>query len=352
MFQQKSDFLKVLSKEISAHIPLYCTGYPELEFINKYTECFNLNSNKKNLVLNEKNYNVIDQMGFDAISLWDFRRGKGGYRLDDQRRVDGWGRIYKGDWYTWEGVFRSEKILENWEHLKLPLKKKINALENFLNSNKINNQLEYALSLPGLFEKTWQSMGFTFFSKCLKKNVKLVETIISFFSDYVKELISVLQNTGAKIFIIADDYGYKNRTFISKEIWRDLFFNHYQEIIKIVHEKNQKIIIHSDGYISDFFEVFLDLKFDAVQSLEPNAGVDIIALFKKFRNQICFIGNLDITLLSFGNPYQVKQYVINLIKKSKQYNSPLIISPTQQINSKCKLDNIKVMIEATKNYLP
>ena len=348
MFLQKSNFFKVLSKEISDHIPLYCTGYPDLAFINKYTEHFNLNLNKKNLVLCDKNYSIIDQIGFDAISLWDFRRGKGGYNLGDQRRVDGWGRIYKGDWYTWEGVFRNEKILENWEHLKLPSKKKLKDLKTFL--GKINHQLEYVLSLPGLFEKTWQSMGFTYFSKCLKKNVKLVETIISFFSDYVKELISVLQNTGSKIFIIADDYGYKNRTFISKEIWRDLLFNQYQEIINIVHEKNQKIIIHSDGYISDLIEVFIDLDFDAVQSLEANAGVNIFSLFKEFKNQICFIGNLDIALLIYGTPFQVKQSVIKLIKKSKEYNCPLIISPTQQINSKCKPDNIKAMIETTKNF--
>ena len=344
----KGDFLKALSKEPMFQVPLYCTGYPELGFINSYVKLYNLKQNKNNLKLNEKDYTVIGQMGFDAISLWDFRKEKGGYTLNHQKRVDGWGRIYKGEWYMWDGVFKDKNMVQNWKYLNLPSKKKLKLLEDFL--KKASGKLEYVISLPGLFEKTWQSMGFSYFAKCLKKNIEFIKFVVLFFSDYVKRLIKVLQNTGAKIFLIADDFGYRNRTFISKEIWHDLFFNQYKEIISIVHERKQKVIIHSDGYISNMIEVFIDLGFDAVQSLEPNAGVDIFTLFKKFQNQICFIGNLDISFLSFGTALQVKNYVRNLIQKAKKYGCFLIVSPTQQINSKCKPKNINVMIETTKNF--
>ena len=348
MQSQKNNFLKALSKESVAQVPLYCTGYPELEFIDNYTKDYNLRVNNKNLVLNEKNYFIIEKMGFNAISLWDFRRGEGGYTLDDQRKVDGWGRVYKGDWYMWDGIFKDKTIVQNWKHLNLPSEKKLNLLKDFL--DKANGKLECVISLPGLFEKTWQSMGFFYFAKCLKKNIRFVESVVSFFSDYVKELIKVLQDFRANIFLIADDIGYKNRTFIPKEIWHHLFFNQYKKIINIIHESNQKVIIHSDGYISNMIEVFIDLGFDAIQSLEPNAGVDIFTLFNKYQNKICFIGNLDISFLSFGTPQQIKNYVKNLIKKAKKNNCSLVVSPTQQITSKCKPKNINVMIETTKNF--
>jgi len=287
-------------------------------------------------------------MGFDAISLWDFRRGKGGYPLSNQLRVDAWGRIYKENWYMGDGVFKDEQIVTNWKHLKLPSKSKIATLMDFLQKNE--PKLDLVLSLPGLFEKTWQSMGLKYFAKCLKYNFSFIEKIADFFSDYVKKLTLLLQNTGAKIFLVADDCGYKNREFIPNEIWQKIFFSKYQEIIKMIHEKKQKIIIHSDGYISDMVEIFIDLGFDAIQSLEPNAGVDIFSLFKEFKNKICFIGNLDISLLSFGTPQQVEKYVTKLIKKSRETMSPLIISPTQQINSRINPENIKTMIATTKNY--
>ncbi len=348
MTPQNNNFVNVLLKESHSPIPIYCTGYPEIEFIDKYIKCYKIETNDKEHLLNFKNYDIIKKMGFDAISLWDFRRGEGGYLLDDQRKVDGWGRIYKRDWYSWDGVFKDEKTLEDWQYLKIPSKEKLKNLKDFLAKEK--QDLAYVISLPGLFEKTWQSMGFYYFAKCLKKNIKFVESVVSFFSDYLQKLIRALQSTGVENFLIADDYGYKNRTFISKERWLHLFFEKYNNIVNIIQKEKQNLILHSDGYISEMIRIFIDLGFNGVQSLEPNSGVDIFSLFKKFKDQICFIGNLDISLLSFGTPEQVRNYIIKLIKKSKKYNCFLAISPTQQINSKCKSDNIKTMIETTKNF--
>ncbi len=96
---------------------------------------------------------------------------------------------------------------------------------------------------------------------------------------------------------------------------------------------------------------FIELGFDAVQSLEPNSGVDIFSFFKTYTNQICFIGNLDIsTLLTFGTPLEVRAYIEKLIEKAKKFNSYLIISPTQQISYSVKPENIKTMIETTINF--
>jgi len=349
MSPHTSNFLKALSKEYITEVPLYCTGYPEVEFIDNYVKLYNLTLNKKNLILNDKNYDIIEQMGFDAISLWDFRRKEGGYILDNQKRVDGWGRLYNRDWYMWDGVFKNEEVIKNWEYLNIPSNKSFIKLKNFLKN--VNKHLECVFSLPGLFEKTWQSMGFHYFAKCLRKNnFSLIERVISFFSNYIKSLIKVLQTTGSEIYLIADDLGYKNRTFIPREMWRKLYYSKYEEIIDLIHQRKQQVIVHSDGYISEMIGTFIDLGFDAVQSLEPSAGVDIFSLFKKYKNQICFIGNLDMSLLSFGTPQEIRDYTTKLIIKAKEHNCSLVVSPSQQINIKCKPININVMIETTKIF--
>ncbi len=344
----KSPFLKALSKESTTRIPLYCTGYPEIEFIDNYIRLYNLKTSNTNSILYSKDYSIIKQMGFDAISLWDFRREKVDFTLKNYEKVDGWGRIYRDDWYSWDGVFKNEKIIKDWELLKLPSKEKLKILRNFL--KKRDDDLEYVISLPGLFEKTWQSMGFHYFAKCLKNNLKLIKTVIEYFYNYLHELIIQLQSVGAYSFIIADDLGYKNRTFIPKEIWIKFFYDKYKHIVDLIHKNKNYIILHSDGYISDMIETFIDLKFDAIQSLESNAGVDIFALFKKFKNQICFIGNLDISLLTFGTPKQVEDYVIKLIRKALKYDSSLVVSPTQHINSKCRPVNVNAFIETAKIF--
>ncbi|MHA1342407.1 MAG: uroporphyrinogen decarboxylase family protein [Promethearchaeota archaeon] len=350
MLKDYSNFFKTLSKIRTNNVSIYCTGYPERQFLENLINLYDLNlEDYNNLIFHDKNYSIIKELGFDAISIWEYRKREKNIEKEGNKiNVDVWGRIYKNNWYLWDGVFKNEKTLENWNYLKLPTKEKLKELKDFL--PKLQNIVDPVLSLPGLFEKTWQSMGFTFFSKCLKKNHKFLKKVINYFSNYIKKLLIELQRAGAYIFIVADDCGYKNRTFISTEKWKEFFYDKYEEIIKLVHQNGNKIIIHSDGYISNMIETFISLKFDAVQSLEPNAGVDIFSLFKKYSDKICFIGNLDVsTILTFGIPKEVRQYTKKLIIEAKKSKSYLVISPTQQLTAHIRPENIKIMIETVRS---
>ncbi|MFO8019181.1 MAG: uroporphyrinogen decarboxylase family protein [Promethearchaeia archaeon] len=345
---RKINFHKALNHELPEETPLYCTGYPEKEFLANYVRQYKLQMNpRSDIILNNKNFSLIARMGFDAISLWDYRRGKGGYELDNGLRVDGWGRVYKGKWYQNDGVFKQKAALDTWDELHLPKEKKFEELKEFL--PQIREMLVPILSLPGLFEKTWQSMGLFHFSKYLHNDINYVHQVIAFYANYIKDLLDKLFAAGARSFLIADDCGYKQRTFLSKERYEKLFAKPYKTIIKIIKDHNGKVILHADGNISDFVDLFIEWGFDALQSLEPNAGVDIFSLFEQYTNKICFIGNLDVsTLLSYGKPQQVKEYVKKVIYTSRIYQSPLIVSPTQQIHTQIDPENIKSMIETTK----
>ena len=59
-------------------------------------------------------------MGFNAISIWDFRKGETDYYTENRNninKIDAWGRIYKNKWYTWDGVFKNEKIKNSFAAL-------------------------------------------------------------------------------------------------------------------------------------------------------------------------------------------------------------------------------------------
>jgi len=86
-------FLKVLSKIQSEYVPVYCMGYPKTEFINNFIYRYKLESNPTEYTLHGNDYNFIKLMSFDAISIWDYRRGKGGYELNKSLCVDGWGNL-------------------------------------------------------------------------------------------------------------------------------------------------------------------------------------------------------------------------------------------------------------------
>ncbi|MGV9200164.1 MAG: uroporphyrinogen decarboxylase family protein, partial [Promethearchaeia archaeon] len=204
-------------------------------------------------------------------------------------------------------------------------------------------------SIPGLFEKTWQSMGLLHFSKYLHSDIEYIKQVVRFFTNYIKELLDALFASGARYFLIADDCGYKQRAFLPRDIYANLFATPYKSIIGLIKEHRGKVILHADGNITKYMDLFIKWGFDALQSLEPNAGVDIFSLFKQYEDKICFIGNLDVSiLLSYGTSRQVRDYVQKLIGASRKYQSPLIVSPTQQIHAQIDPKNIKTMIDTTK----
>jgi hypothetical protein len=329
---------------------LYCTGYPNEDFIFNYKNIYEIEKSSSDFIHNNKNYSIIKKMGFDAISIWDYRKSKGGYVLPNGLRVDAWGRLYKKEWYLWDGVFKNESIIDNWEHLRIPLLSDLEKIKILLEKLK-SIELYPVFSLPGLFEKTWQSMGLYFFAKCIKKgNIEFLDYVLNFFLSYIKELISVLQKFGVNAFIIADDLAYKNREFIPKELISTLLLPKYRTLTNLIHKKNHTIALHSDGYISNLIDTVIDMDFDAIQSLEPDAGVNLIELLYKYHNKICFIGNISNTLLAYGQPSDIKTYINSLLSTAKKTESCVIISPTQQISSDIRPENINIMIKSTKDF--
>ncbi|MBD3211848.1 MAG: hypothetical protein GF311_04495 [Candidatus Lokiarchaeota archaeon] len=334
------------------YIPLYCTGYPEHRFMEKYIEQYAIKSEEnENFILNGKDFSLIKNMGFNAVSLWDFRRGKhytDSFASKMRENVDAWGRIYKDGWYSWEGVFKSEEIVKGWSLLYPPAQNEIIKLRQFLTQT---SRIEYVLSLPGLFEKTWQSMGFVTFSKAFRENRALIRTVIDFFSKYILDLIRILQSAGAKIFLLADDMGYNQRTFIPKSDIEDLFFEKYHSIAELIHSHGNYLILHSDGYIENMVDLFIDMGFDAIQSIEPNAGNNIFTLFETYGDEICFIGNMDNgAMLTYSESSEVRSYVHHLVHSAKKSHSRLVISPTQQINEIVKPENVYAMITSVQTY--
>ena len=75
MLDPSTNFLKVLAGEITHSVPLYCTGYPDVMFMNNYRLQFQIDSIDNGMLLNDLDYSLISYMGFDAISLWDYRSG-------------------------------------------------------------------------------------------------------------------------------------------------------------------------------------------------------------------------------------------------------------------------------------
>ena len=99
---------------------------------------------------------------------------------------------------------------------------------------------------------------------------------------------------------------------------------------------------NSDGYLHDVLQDIVDCGFDAIQSLQPSAGLDIGRVKKEFGDKLCLIGNVDLNyLLPFGTPDEVTAEV----KKLAETAGPegFILSTCNILTDAVKVENAKAM---------
>ena len=85
------------------------------------------------------------------------------------------------------------------------------------------------------------------------------------------EAISMIKDCGVDAIMIGDDWGTQTSTFISPNLFRELFKPAYKKIGDIVHECNMSLLMHSCGYIYGFIDDLIDAGVDVFQFDQPDA---------------------------------------------------------------------------------
>lgn len=338
-------FEKLLRKEYVPQIPLFCTGWPDPIFMNTYHDLYpEVISERSLLEWNGHNLMELADMGWDSLSIWSFRKGPYVPKyLPSGEFVDFWGRIYKKAWYTGKGVLHHQSHFDEIPcYPKIPSK----IFEQFsCILPSLSSKMYPIVSLPGIFEKTWQAFGYIEFAKSLRKNELLVHEIADRLVDFLFPTIRKLLSIGLKTFMFMDDIAYKQRTFLSPPLWLAIFGAKYQLLINYIHDHGGYVILHSDGDIRPMMDHFIQLKFDGLQGLEYLAGVNLFEAIQEWGQKITLIGGLDVsTTLSFGNIPEVRSNLDKIFKIIQKKKISFIISPSQGITASVKPELIHEML--------
>ncbi len=148
------------------------------------------------------------------------------------------------------------------------------------------------LMTTGIFERMHFLMGFedTLVNLLLEPEAmdELAEYIFQWKMEYAKQLIDHL-NPDA--ILSHDDWGAKDRLFMSREIWLGLFKPRYEKLYSYIHSRGVQVIHHADSYLADIADDLLDCHIDVWQGVLPSNNVP--ELLKKFNGHILLMGGLD-----------------------------------------------------------
>lgn len=308
-----------------------------------YTESFKFNRAVK-----------ID-IGLTAVSLFPRKVIKGGF-------IDEYGRIMKFEKYKGDGTyimgyhgghFRDFEDYENkgWE---LDPQEDIRLANFFAGQDAqqhLNNEIFSIPSVGALMECTWEGFGFENFSRLLAHHDQ-AKKVFDDRGKFTLEMVKILVENGAQAVLLWDDYGFKNGLFMSPKNYQTFVFPWLKQICEAAHKADCKILLHSDGDLSDIFKDIIKVGVDALHPIEPttaNSDYDIFKLHAEYGDQLTFIGNISPQMLSTGTIPEIEEYCKKLIRELAP-GGGYIFSSGHSINPAVTLDRWQAVLNIREKY--
>ena len=155
---------------------------------------------------------------------------------------------------------------------------------------------------------------------------------------------------GADVIVLGDDFASNSGPMFSPSVFRTFVLPRLKKMVDTVHEEGGKVIKHSDGKLWLLLDDMIGAGIDALNPIEPVAGMDLGEVKQKYGSRVCLIGNVDCAhLLPHGTVDEVEAAVRECIRKGAP-GGGYILSSSNSIHSGVKPENYLAMIAAGRRY--
>ncbi len=279
------------------------------------------------------------------------------------RSVDQRGRIVEhgvlnGHPQTWVAgsILKSPEEADKWwsTYIKPPQTCIPNAAEQINQvlraSPKLFERFVPVAGVGGLCEPLMEGLGMSLFARMMRKNRDLLHKFMGWMTRDAVAHAKLAVETDYFVFALADDTAFKQATMISPADHRDIVMPYYKQVCDVIRKAGKFIFFHSDGFTEPYFPNLIEAGFNGVESLEPNAGMNLKHLKETYGDKLCLIGNIDVsTTLPLGTPADVAKEVKRCIVDAAA-GGGYIVSPCTDFTDAVPLENAIAMVDAVKKY--
>lgn len=182
------------------------------------------------------------------------------------------------------------------------------------------------------------------------ENPQLAHLVLDIVNDFAVALAKRAVRAGADVVMLGDDYAYNSGPMMSPAMFKKFIQPRLARVVDAIHDEGALCVKHSDGNLWPLLDMIIDTGVDAINPMEPAAGMDIAEVKRRYGGRVCLIGNIDCgDLLSNG----AEDEVVRAVRQTIQLAAPkggYIMSSSNTIHSSVKPANYLAMIEATHLY--
>jgi hypothetical protein len=251
------------------------------------------------------------------------------------------------------GYFKNFEEYQSWEQPDPAWSARLDGFLAGVNAQKKFDDKVLAIGgITGMMEVTWEGFGIEAFSRLLVKR-KEIKTVFDDRGKFTNEVVKILAEYGAKLVLIFDDMGFKNGLFMSRKDYRAYVFPWLKQICATAHERGCKILLHSDGDISDILDdLVVDCKIDALNPIEPmtaNPEYTIFKLKEKYGDRLTLVGNVSPIMLATGEIAEIEAYTKRLMQECGP-GGGYILASGHSINPAVTVDRWQAMLATREKF--
>lgn len=151
---------------------------------------------------------------------------------------------------------------------------------------------------------------------------------------------------GVDVVILGDDYAQNTAPMMSPAHFDEFVGPRLKRMVEAIHEEGALCVKHTDGNIWQILDAILAAGPDAINPLEPVAGMDMAKVKAYCGDRVCLMGNIDCgELLSNGTPEQVRAAVRDCLAAGAA-GGGFILSSSNSIHSSVAPGNYLAMVRA------
>ncbi len=145
-------------------------------------------------------------------------------------------------------------------------------------------------------------------------------------------------------FCMCCDYCFNANPFLPPEKFNEVVFWVLKEACDCARSKGLNIIKHTDGNIMPIIDQLVDAGPDALHSLDPQGGVDIAEVKRRYGDRVALAGNVNCGLLDTGSDEEV----VESARYCLQHGMPgggYIFSTSNCIYTGMRLERYELMLD-------
>lgn len=202
----------------------------------------------------------------------------------------------------------------------------------------------------GVFTSSWYLRGMERLLMDFVRAPELVERLARLVTDYDLELLELAAAHGVDVIVLDDDLADKHNALISPRHYRRLVAPFHRELVERAHALGMKVLLHTDGRVWPLLEAFVEVGFDGLNPLEPDAGMELGEVKRAVGDRLCLVGNIDCgALLCHGTTEDVEAEVVRAIAAGAP-GGGYILCDSNSIHPGVRPENFIAMMHAARRH--